>query len=699
MSEPIYNSGYDHDAGNGIYQDYIIVERIDTTNVIGKLVYVVPTKQVVDDPFAPNGSYEELFRREVIFVADRAEQVGPDKTKIYIKKTANQSAASAIANKVEFKGIEDYIPSLTGTRKTEVVIFDPVKDITMDGINVEFSNQEYDKYNAVGTGSPDPLDIEEIRKAKGEPWNGLQVAATTISVNGAYNLSLKNMTIKDSLSVAIELRNSVGANVNNITIDGAYNKNTGGAGYGLALAGSNSNVFTDMIIKNMRHSVLFSSVGNEYYNYIGIKDTNVDINFHGSLDRHNMIDVLKSEIRDLHLWSGEEYYERARGDGTPIKTYYNKSDQVLRPDEVRVLYEKYNAVTFGDFKGGNASDNIRASQYGANPDGGGGRLDGGGGGDSLFGNIGNDLLIGGSGQDNLYGETGNDTYVVDNAGDVVFERVSSGFDKILSSVSYALAAGQEVEQLQLLLSTATQDLDLTGNEFNNTLYGNHGDNVLAGLGAADVLYGRNGNDTLDGGLGIDRLYGENGNDTYIVDNAGDAVFENAAAGFDKVLSSVSYTLAAGQEVEQLQLLLSTTTQDLNLTGNEFNNTLYGNHGDNVLIGLGGNDILLGKNGNDSFVFNAALGAGNVDQIQDFATDVDTIVLVRSHFSALSLGAMTADRFKDISAGSLDASDRILYKSSTGELFYDLDGNGSGAASLFATLVGKSIVKYSDFEVI
>jgi Ca2+-binding RTX toxin-like protein len=221
---------------------------------------------------------------------------------------------------------------------------------------------------------------------------------------------------------------------------------------------------------------------------------------------------------------------------------------------------------------------------------------GGAGNDSIAGNSQNNVLIGGAGNDTLNGNAGadtmlggagNDAYVVDNAGDAVTEAVGQGADTVFAMVSYALAAGSEVETLRANVVTG---LTLTGNEFNNTIIGNAGN---------DTLIGGAGNDVLNGNVGTDTMVGGTGNDTYFVDNAGDVVTEAVVAGsIDDVFTTVSYTLAAGSEIESLRANVGTA---LTLTGNEFNNTVVGNAGNDTLFGGAGNDILNGIGGADTMV--------------------------------------------------------------------------------------------------
>ena len=51
------------------------------------------------------------------------------------------------------------------------------------------------------------------------------------------------------------------------------------------------------------------------------------------------------------------------------------------------------------------------------------------------------------------------------------------------------------------------------------------------------------------------------------------------------------------------------------------------------------------------------------------------------------------------AAAADGNDRIVYNAATGQLFYDADGNGAGAALLFATLQGAPALTAADFLVI
>lgn len=176
---------------------------------------------------------------------------------------------------------------------------------------------------------------------------------------------------------------------------------------------------------------------------------------------------------------------------------------------------------------------------------------------------------------------------------------------------------------------------LSGYDGNDTLIGGTGSDSLLGGTGNDSLVGGSGNDTLDGGTGSDAMAGGAGSDTYSVDGSGDVISEAASSGYDRVISSVSYTLAAN--VEGLKL---TGTASLSGTGNALANVIGGNAGNDTLSGLDGNDRLAGWNGNDSLLGgngNDTLDGGNGNNILRGGAGVDTFV-----FSGTSGASHIAD---------------------------------------------------------
>jgi len=195
------------------------------------------------------------------------------------------------------------------------------------------------------------------------------------------------------------------------------------------------------------------------------------------------------------------------------------------------------------------------------------------------------------------------------------------------------------------------------------------------------------------------MQGLGGNDTYYVDNAGDIVKELAGGGSDRVLTSVSYTLTAGQEIESLSTTNNAGTGAINLTGNAFAQTILGNAGANVIDGGAGNDILRGLGGADQFKFDTTLNAStNVDSIVDFTVASDKIDLAHTIFSTLSVGTLSSSAFF-IGAAAQNASEHVIYNASAGGLYYDPDGNGSAAATEFAKLSTGVALHNTDFIVV
>jgi Ca2+-binding RTX toxin-like protein len=304
----------------------------------------------------------------------------------------------------------------------------------------------------------------------------------------------------------------------------------------------------------------------------------------------------------------------------------------------------------------------------------------------LTGNGAANLVDGGIGADTMLGGAGNDTYIVDNIGDRVIEAAGSGVDHVFSLVSFS-AGTQEIENITL---TGSATVNATGNDL---------DNAITGNGAANRLLGGAGNDTLDGGAGADRMEGGTGDDEYVVDNTADRVIEIAGQGFDRVRSSVTFTLPTA--VEALSL---TGSAAINGYGNTLNNTLVGNggvnrlegrEGDDILDGGLGADLLYGGAGADVFRFTTALGGGNVDRFVDFDPVEDSIGLASAMFSGLVPGALDPAMLT-IGVAATTGAHRFVYNSANGSLFYDADRVGGAAAIRFAILPTGLALTAGDF---
>ena len=313
--------------------------------------------------------------------------------------------------------------------------------------------------------------------------------------------------------------------------------------------------------------------------------------------------------------------------------------------------------------------------------------------DALFGGVGADWLNGGAGADTLSGGDGDDTYVIDTSSDRILESAgaSGGVDTVvILGTQYRLVANLENGMLDNAGS-------LTGNSLNNRLWGSagsdllnggNGDDTLLGGDGTDQIRGGSGADTLDGGAGIDRLAGGDGADTYFVDHIRDVVSESnsslAIGGRDVVFSEVSFRL--GTAVEDLSL---TGSANLNATGNSLVNVLVGNSGANQLRGLGGSDMLTGGDGADRFVFDTAVVGAQADQITDFVSGVDKLVLDDDVFTQLGRGSASGtainSAFFRVGSSALDANDFLVFNPTTNQLFYDVDGNGAAVAVQVATL--------------
>ena len=298
----------------------------------------------------------------------------------------------------------------------------------------------------------------------------------------------------------------------------------------------------------------------------------------------------------------------------------------------------------------------------------------------ITGNSGNNILEGKAGIDTLIGGAGDDTYLVDSTTDVITELAGQGVDTVVSSVSYTLRENY----LNNLTLTGSANLNGTGNTYDNVITGNDGDNLLTG---------GDGNDTLTARKGSDILYGENGND--VLNGSVDP----------ESFSYFLYTEMYGGEGND------------SITG--FGD-MYGGTGNDSLRGYGN---LYGGDGNDVLTINeysAAYGGLGNDTIYDndiawnyvgFDTlneGIDTIISDNISTPEIGIsasgfgGGLSPFNITDAQfaygSSATTSTQRLLYDTTTGYLRFDVDGNGSAPATVFAIFQGAPTLTRNDFEV-
>jgi Ca2+-binding RTX toxin-like protein len=302
----------------------------------------------------------------------------------------------------------------------------------------------------------------------------------------------------------------------------------------------------------------------------------------------------------------------------------------------------------------------------------------------------------------MNGGLGNDGYFV-TAGDVLAD--AGGFDSVLSDINWTLADG--FENLTLI---GTANVSATGNNGANNLLGNRGNNFFNPRGGDDNIQDGAGNDWVRLGGGGVPTYGNKvidlgeGFDT--LDFGG---FARSAIVVD-LADPARGTLFGGGDAGQGSARMTGIDQVIGdgfndrLSGGAAAEMLNGGGGNDTINGRGGNDTLTGGLGADAFVFATAPGTGNVDLVTDFVSASDRLNFDNAVFTALGVdGNFTAGDARFAAGAGFtsgrDASDRIVYDTTTGNLYYDADGNGAGSAQLFATLQGHPALTATDITVI
>ena len=121
--------------------------------------------------------------------------------------------------------------------------------------------------------------------------------------------------------------------------------------------------------------------------------------------------------------------------------------------------------------------------------------------DDIEAGSGNDIIDGFGGADLMNGGTGDDIYYVDDAGDFV-DETGGGTDSIFSFINYDLSdSGAHSGVIERLYLAGADDLDATGSNGAERIYGNVGNNIVEGGGGSDMIQGKAGRDTILGEAG------------------------------------------------------------------------------------------------------------------------------------------------------------------------------------------------------
>jgi len=167
--------------------------------------------------------------------------------------------------------------------------------------------------------------------------------------------------------------------------------------------------------------------------------------------------------------------------------------------------------------------------------------------------------------------------------------------------------------------------------------------------------------------------------------------DNAGASFEKTL-----TLTVKDWLNEYAI--GTDGADV-LVGGVGDDYFDGGKGNDTLIGSYGYNTLIGGEGSDAFIFNDPLIQGEFDIIEDFTVGQDKIYLAAEAFMLERTGSLASDLFVIGTEAELE-SQRFIYDSATGMLYYDADGVGAIEGKMeLAIFSNRPHLTVSDFMVI
>ena len=250
-----------------------------------------------------------------------------------------------------------------------------------------------------------------------------------------------------------------------------------------------------------------------------------------------------------------------------------------------------------------------------------------------------------------------------------------------------------------------------GTKFNDTIIGTAGDETFQGVAGVDVINMGGGHDRLvfwnvgnnnDVGHGITF-------DFNLANNVVDDGYGNTenALGVEEIVGSRFNDRLTGNGAKNWLFgndgndTIGGGAGDDNVGGDWGSDRILGGGGHDHVYGGGGNDTLTGNGGADEFNFDWDLADTGVDKITDFAAGVDAIWIGSWWGGGIVNDFLVANQFRS-GAGMTtanSATQRLIYNTSTGDLFFDADGAGGAAAVKFATLSNHAALTFDDINVL
>lgn len=307
-------------------------------------------------------------------------------------------------------------------------------------------------------------------------------------------------------------------------------------------------------------------------------------------------------------------------------------------------------------------------------------------------------IVGSQFDDVMVGTTGTNIFDGGVAGGDTVSYRNLGLDEGGVVVNLSLTTAQNTQGSGIDTFISIEHLEGSVNE--DRLGGNSGANRLLGDAGNDTLSGYGSSDSISGGMGDDVIDGGGGSDWAIFDGV-------LGATVDLNVTGAQATGYGNDRLVSIENVATGSAADL-ITGNGLGNaidagagldTLLGNAGDDRLDGGEGSDVMTGGAGMDAFIFSTAFASDNIDRITDFVAADDTIHLAAAIYEAIGLGVLKAADFQANASGlAMDASDRVIYETGTGHLYYDADGSGASGKVQIATLNAGLALTAADFFV-